>query len=134
MSNVHEAGKLFHAGQHGSLFSDQRIHAAPGEEYIQVFLHAPPVFVHLMEQVDLLSPEVGRQLHQFAADAGVKAVAQTVGGVGAEDDGAVAEFSASQCAGRADTGLADSAFAGVEKNTHQSHSVNSSASGRCILS
>lgn len=133
MCDVHEAGELFHAGQDGSLFGDQGIHAAPGEEYIQIFLHAPPVFVHLMQQVDLLAPEVGRQFHQFTADAGVKAVAEAVGGIGAEDDGSVAEFGAAQCAGRADTGFADSAFPGIEKNSHQSHSVDSLMSGRCIF-
>ena len=55
-----------------------------------------------------------------------------MGRVGAEDDSPVAQFGATQCAGRADAGLADSAFPGIEKNSHQFHSVTLFASARSV--
>ena len=71
-----------------------------------------------MQQVDLLPPQIGRQLDKLAAYARVETVSETVGRVCAEYDRPVAQLRAPQRAGRADTGFADAALSSVKKYSH----------------
>ena len=73
-----------------------------------------------MEHGNLLRPEVRRDLHRFAAQGRVERVGQGVGGIGAHDDGAVAEASKPQGRRSGDAGLAYPTFTRVQDNTHSS--------------
>ena len=93
-----QVGEFLHAGQDGDLFGDHGLDALPAEERFHPLLDGAPVLVEVVGDVALLAPEIVGDGSGLGAEADVEAVAEAVGGVGAEDDGAVAAAAAAALA------------------------------------
>ena len=94
--NLHQTGQLFHARQHARLLGHQVVHAAPNEDRRKVLLHASPMHLHLVQQIDLLAPQVVRQRSRLVADPRVERVCQAVSGVGAQNHRTVTQVRGAQ--------------------------------------
>ena len=111
-----QVGEFFHSGENGDFFGDHRVYALPLEEGLDPFLYGSPVAIKVVGDVALLAPEVVDDGGRLGAQFEIEAVAKAMGGVGAEDDGAVAKAGATQGGGGGDASLADAAFAGVKED------------------
>src|SRR5205085_11222048 len=101
-----EARKLFSAWEHGHFLGYHVFHTAPGEEIGDVLLEGDPVAVHLVQDGDLLRPEVIGDLGGFVAEAAIERVGQGMSRVGAHDERAVAALRKAEGGGGGNAGLA----------------------------
>jgi hypothetical protein len=114
----HEAGDLLHPRRRCHLLGDDVVDSLRCEERRQVHVDAVPVLLELVERVDLLAPEVRRELGGLVADRRVDAVREAVRSVGADDERLVAEACALDRGGGGDRCLAHPSLARVEDHTH----------------
>jgi len=110
--DVEQAKHLVHSGQDGHLIGKDIVNPRRPEKGGHVFLNRLPIGLYFMEHVDFLCPEVVADLGHCVSKLPVKAIAQAVGRIGADNQGSVTELGRA-CRRRGGNGsLADPTFTG----------------------
>ena len=121
--DVGEAEDLVQAGDHRELLGLDRVDPRPVQERDHELLDVAPVGLQPVLRVDLLGPQVRRDLLGAGGEGDIERVGEGVRRVCAHDERAVACHGSSHCSGRSDGCLADPALAGEQKNPHPRNSL-----------
>jgi hypothetical protein len=116
--DVGQAEDLVEPGDHGELFGFDGVHAGPVEERHHEFLDLAPVPLETLLRVDLLRPQVRRDLLSMGGEREVERVGQRMGRIGAHHQGPLPGGGRTHGGGSRDGRLPDPAFACEQQDAH----------------